>query len=153
MINTLRPSQDGCHFPDDVFKCIFLNENAWILIDVSLNFVPKVRIHNIPALVQIMAWHLPGDKPLSEPMMVSLLMHICITWSQWNEEVLVLLHGDFKYLFHFSVEKWHKLWIYYWVSTIFWRAKTLPSTSVTHQLDTFVMMWIHRYLLLYLESI
>ena len=27
-INTLRPRQDGGHFPDDVFKCIFLNENA-----------------------------------------------------------------------------------------------------------------------------
>ena len=26
--NTLRPRQDGCHFPDDIFKCIFLNENV-----------------------------------------------------------------------------------------------------------------------------
>ena len=26
--NTLRPRQDGRHFPDDVFKCIFLNENV-----------------------------------------------------------------------------------------------------------------------------
>ena len=26
---------------------------------------------NFPALVQMMAWHWPGDKPLSEPMMVS----------------------------------------------------------------------------------
>ena len=32
-------------------------------------------IDNIPALDQIMAWHQPGDKALSEPMMVSLLMH------------------------------------------------------------------------------
>ena len=30
-----------------------------------------------------MAWCQPGDKPLSEPMMVSLLMHICDTWAQW----------------------------------------------------------------------
>ena len=37
-----------------------------------------VRSHNIPALVQIMAWRRPGDKPLSEPMMVSLLTHICV---------------------------------------------------------------------------
>ena len=27
-INTLRPRQNGCHFPDDIFKCIFVNENA-----------------------------------------------------------------------------------------------------------------------------
>ena len=40
-------------------------------------------INNIPALVQIMAWRRPGDKPLSEPMMVSLLTHICVTRPQW----------------------------------------------------------------------
>ena len=27
-INTLRPRQNGRHFPDDIFKCIFLNENT-----------------------------------------------------------------------------------------------------------------------------
>ena len=48
-----------------------------------LKFVPKYPICNTPALVQIMAWRRPGDKPLSEPMMVSLLMHICVTRPQW----------------------------------------------------------------------
>ena len=38
--------------------------------EFSLKFVPKVSINNIPALVPIMAWHQPGDKLLSEPMMV-----------------------------------------------------------------------------------
>ena len=52
-------------------------------LKVSLNFVPKFRISIIPALVEIMAWHRPGDKPLCEPMMFSLLMHIYITWPQW----------------------------------------------------------------------
>ena len=41
-------------------------------IGVSLMFVPQVRINNIPALIQIMASRRPGDKPLSEPLMVSL---------------------------------------------------------------------------------
>ena len=40
-------------------------------------------INNIPALVQIMAWRQLGDKPLSEPMMVLLLTHICVTRPQW----------------------------------------------------------------------
>ena len=35
----------------------------------SLKFVPKIRLNNIPALVQIMTWRLPGTKPLSEPRM------------------------------------------------------------------------------------
>ena len=65
----------GRHFPDDIFKCIFLNENVWISIKISLKFVPKGWINNIPALVQIMAWRRPGDKPLSEPIMVISLMH------------------------------------------------------------------------------
>ena len=43
----------------------------------------RVQINNNPALVQIMAWRRPGDKPLSEPMMVSLLTHICVTRPQW----------------------------------------------------------------------
>ena len=81
-INTLRPRQNGRHFADDIFKCIFLNENVRISIKISLKFVPKDPINNIPALVQIMAWHRPGDKPLSEPMMVTLLTHICVTRPQ-----------------------------------------------------------------------
>ena len=42
-------------------------------------FIPKGPINNISALVQIMAWCQSGDKPLSEPMMIFLLMHIYIT--------------------------------------------------------------------------
>ena len=53
-----------------------------ISIKISLKFVPNGPINNIPALVQIMAWRRPGDKPLSEPMMVSLLTHICVTRPQ-----------------------------------------------------------------------
>ena len=82
-VNTLRPTQDGRHFPDDIFKWIFLNENVWISIEISLKFVPKGQINNIPALVRIMAWRRPGNKPLSEPMMVGLLTHICVTRPQW----------------------------------------------------------------------
>ena len=41
------------------------------------------EINNIPTLVQIMAWRRPGNKPLSEPMMVILLTHICVTRPQW----------------------------------------------------------------------
>ena len=82
-VNTLRQRQNGCRFADDTFKRIFLNENVRISINISLKFVPKGPINNNPALVQIMAWRRSGDKPLSEPMMVCLLTHICITRPQW----------------------------------------------------------------------
>ena len=94
MINTLRPRQDGRYFADDVLKCIFLNENVWISL-------------NIPALVQIMDWRRPGDKPLSEPMLVIVPTHICVTWPQW---VNIKQWGD-HLIFMMEIPiliKWHK---------------------------------------------
>ena len=82
-VNTLRPRQNGHHFPDDIFKWIFFNENVWISINISLKFLPRGTNNNIPTFVQIMAWRRPGDKPLSEPMMVSLPTQICVTRPQW----------------------------------------------------------------------
>ena len=85
-INILRLREDGRHFADDVFKCISLNGGIWISINISWKFVPKGQINNIPTLVQITAWHRPGNKPLSEPTMVSSVTrthwgrvtHICV---------------------------------------------------------------------------
>ena len=47
--------------------------------DSISQFVPKFPVNNIPALVQIMAWR----RPLSEPMLVNLQTHICVTRTQW----------------------------------------------------------------------
>ena len=55
-VNTLRARQNGQHFSDDIFKCIFLNENISTAITISLKFVPKGPINSIAVLVQIMAW-------------------------------------------------------------------------------------------------
>ena len=82
-VNTLRPRQNGRHFADETFIRIFMNENVRISINISLRFVPKGLINNIPVLVEIMAWRRPGDKPLSEPIMVNILTHICVTRPQW----------------------------------------------------------------------
>ena len=58
-VNSSPPGQNGRHFADDIFK----------YIKISLKFIPNGPISNIPALVQIMAWRRPGDKPLSESML------------------------------------------------------------------------------------
>ena len=39
--NILRLRANGRHFPDDIFTCIFLNENVYISIRISLRFLPK----------------------------------------------------------------------------------------------------------------
>ena len=49
------PGQNGRHFADDIFRCIFENEKFCILIQISLKFVSTGPIYNKPALVQIMA--------------------------------------------------------------------------------------------------
>ena len=121
-INKLRPRQNGRRFADDVFKCIFLNENVWILITISLKFISIVPVNNIPALVRVMAWRRSGDKPLSEPMMARLPTHICVTrpqwvkslsdcstdprsiWTRWRMCTLSNLWTCFSYFCH----KWHR---------------------------------------------
>ena len=98
-VKSLRPRQNGRLFADDTFKHIFFNENIRISIKISLKFVPKGLINNIPALVLMMAWRRPGDKPLSEAMLVSLLTHICVTRPQWVKpnQSLYLLSGKTSY--------------------------------------------------------
>ena len=90
------------------------NAFSWIkiynisLIKISLTL--KGPIHNIPALVQIMAWHRPGDKPLSERMMFSSMTHICVIWSQWvnswflhTPRAVVMI-----YVMHMSIKQFGK---------------------------------------------
>ena len=90
-INTLRPRQNCSHFQDDIFKCIYFNENIWISIKITLKLLPVCPINNISALVQIMAWRRLGDRPLSEPIMVSLPTHICAIRPQWVNNFLLLM--------------------------------------------------------------
>ena len=68
--NSLRPKQNGRHFPDGILKWIFLNEHIWISIYISVKFVSTGPTNSIPALVQIMVWRRPVVKPLSEPLIV-----------------------------------------------------------------------------------
>ena len=113
--NTLRPRKNGRHFADDIVECIFLNENIWISIKISLKFVLKGSINNIPSLVQIMAWCRTGDKPLSEPMIVRLLTHICVIRPQWANtnlkyrigHVLCVLSSHGPYSTHFLISRGH----------------------------------------------
>ena len=116
--NTLRPRQNASHFADDILKHIFMNQTVSIVIKISLNFIAKGPINNIPALVEIMAWRRPGDKPLSEPMMVSLPMHISVTRPHCVKEAQkkinlfepnwpISCHGEVL-MSHISLRVYHK---------------------------------------------
>ena len=49
--NSSPPAQNGRYFAHDIFRCIFVTEKFFVLIKISLKFVPKGPIDNIPALV------------------------------------------------------------------------------------------------------
>ena len=134
-VNTQRPTQNGRHFPDDIFKWFFLNENVWIPIKISLKFVPNGPINNIPALVQIMAWRRSGDKPLPEPMVVSLLTHICVIRPQWvkkawnrsvSQSWIPIIEVGIKYQYSYLIIKYIKPLC---------TSKTILCTSQRHLMD------------------
>ena len=83
LFKILKSRQNERHSPNNIFKWVFLNENIWILIQILLKFVPMGLINIIRALVQIMAWCRTGNKPLSKSMMVSILLHLCVTQLLW----------------------------------------------------------------------
>ena len=49
-INALRPRQNGHHFIDGVFDCIFVNGN--LHIEITLKFARKYPIDNRSSLLQ-----------------------------------------------------------------------------------------------------
>ena len=53
---------------DDILKSIF-NESVCISITISPKFVPKGPIDYKSAMVQAMAWHRTGEKPLPKSML------------------------------------------------------------------------------------
>ena len=56
----------AANLADNIFKCIILNENDGIPIQIPLKFVPRTPIDNTPASDQVMAWCQTGAKPLPE---------------------------------------------------------------------------------------
>ena len=70
-----------------------MNGMLCILIPISLKFVSKDLIDNKSALVQVMAWHRRGDKPLPQPMLTQIIdeWHAALggdelTWDSENSQ-------------------------------------------------------------------
>ena len=64
--------------------CSYQIPQICLIILISLKFVPKGAIDNKPALVQVMAWHGTGAKPLPEPMLTQFTdAYICGTKGRW----------------------------------------------------------------------
>ena len=73
MTKHITAETKGHHFAEELFKCFILILNL-IWIKISMAFVPKTPINNIPALV--------GTTPISEPIMLRIMTHISVTRPQ-----------------------------------------------------------------------
>ena len=79
---------------DDISQTTFSNAFSWMkMFEYRLKFHGNLFLRTqstiFQHLVQIMAWRRPGDKPLSEPMMVSLPTHVCVTRPQWVKRSII----------------------------------------------------------------
>ena len=79
-----------------------------------------------------MAWCRPGDKPLSESMMVRLLTHICVTRPQWVKPSLCS-----------SFEDGAPVSFVYWCRILKWVAQIY---SIGHQVTCFIIFIQYQFL-------
>ena len=119
---TLKPRHVGPLFTDRNFQMHFFWMNIYKFWLKFHEVCSKSPINNTPALVQIMAWCRPGDKPFSEPMIVSLLTHA--TRPQWD------IVGVFESAFRYVDVIWAPLCLK--SNTLQWRHNDYDSVS-NHQ--------------------
>ena len=106
------PGQNGWHFTGNIFRCIFMNEKFCILIPNSLKFVPKCPIDNMSALVQVMAWHQIGNKPLPEPMLIQFTDAYMRHLGRWVKRInsnCKIIHHSCKFV-RFRFRLFQSLW-------------------------------------------
>ena len=77
VINTIRSKKSGRHFSNNIFKFIFLRGLVSRSVKISAMFIPKCSLDKKLALVQVMALHRTGHKPLPESM-INRFFHVCI---------------------------------------------------------------------------
>ena len=123
--NQSAPGQNGRHFADGIFTCIFLNKNIWISIKISLKCVPKGPMNNKSALIQLMAWRRTGDMPLSEPMPTRFTAAYMRHQGSWVNKLIVSVTCEFSILSTYFCYKVHisspyNVFCYQWPLLLKW---------------------------------
>ena len=120
----------------------FLNENVLNSLNISLKFISKGPINNIPALVQIIA------KPLSAPIMIILVTHMYVTRHQlfncfWR---LTSHTSKIDYATYF---KWCGTCSFPWLRLIFRKYGRDMDKSVSCYRVTGLVVWDFQAFLIY----
>ena len=96
-------------------NAFFLNENDIIPVYILLKFVPRSPIDNRPALIQIMAWHRTGYKPLFELMLTQVtdayMRHSASLLSDGNYHVTTIVVTNSYFVGSFPHNLDEKLYI------------------------------------------
>ena len=91
ILNTLRPTQNCRHFADDIFKYIFLNDNVWISLKISLIFVLRLKL---PILQHRFRSWLGTDQATSHYLnqfwLVYWCMYVSFSLNELNKSYLIL---------------------------------------------------------------
>ena len=82
-LNALRPRQDDCNFANNNLKWILLMKIYEFLLIFRWSLILRVQLTIFQHFGQVVAWHWPGNKPLSKCVLFSLLTHIRVTLAQW----------------------------------------------------------------------
>ena len=91
LVNTLRQWQNGRHFVNDIFKCIFLNINVWIPIEISLKFNPGVQLTIFQHWFSQWLGNRCQSHCLNQWWLPSLPTHICFTRPLWVNKIVLRL--------------------------------------------------------------
>ena len=142
VLNSSPPEQNGRHFANDIFRCIFMNENFCILIKISLKFVPKGLIDNNAALVQVMTWRRIGDKLLLEPILTQVTDAYMRHYGEMSLKLLFhrshliyfqkVVHGEMiesANIFHVSSKQFSPWKVNEWCSP--WKVNIMPLICIT----------------------
>ena len=124
------PGQNGGHFEDYIFKCIFMTENFCMSIIISVKFDQSGPIDNKAALIQVMAWRRTGVRPLPEPIITQFIdAHM----RQWGCGVCVWGGGGGLGGWGGGGMGWG--WGKGWMSVIWW---IVPLTRLNLLMDCFI---------------
>ena len=93
---------------DTIWQTTFSSAFSWIkmfefLLKCHWSLFLRVELTIFQNWFWQLAWRRPGDKPLSEPMIVSLPTHICVTRPQWVNTLRPRLNNSY---FADDIFKW-----------------------------------------------
>ena len=139
-LNTLRVRQNGCHFTDDIFKCIFLNENVWIPIKFHWNLFLRVQLTIFQYWLR---WWLGAFQVTSYYLNQWLLVHRCTYAPPGFNELIcwIILKKKYACIYAFYTIHW------YCDGTGSWNPFSLQTREHSfHVINTaaVVYLWWHK---------